>query len=327
VVCPKPAECLALRVRIGFGHIVSHRNKECIESLRMIAANTLGNPSLLALFASFMFALALVLTQFGLRYASPGHGALVSIPAAATLLWSLAPLLLDWRDSSLTSAAVFVAVGLFFPATVTLLIFEANRQMGPNASAALANLTPLFSVVSSMIFLQEAPYLLQAFGIGAIIAGVMMLSMDRQWLGVSWSYPAVAFPIGAAAICGFTQPITKFGLTQWPSPFAATLIAYTVPSVVVASVVVRRSAGWPSGYDRAGLLWFACVGLCNGIGVLAMYGALARGSVLLVSPLVATYPLVTLGLTTVLFRSAKTSTTVLLGMLTTVLGVIALIAP
>jgi drug/metabolite transporter (DMT)-like permease len=237
-----------------------------------------------------------------------------------------APLLLDWRDSSLTSAAVFVAVGLFFPATVTLLIFEANRQMGPNASAAFANLTPLFSVVSSMIFLQEAPYLLQAFGIGAIIAGVMMLSMDRQWLGVSWSYPAVAFPIGAAAICGFTQPITKFGLTQWPSPFAATLIAYTVSSVVVASVVVRRSAGWPSGYDRAGLLWFACVGLCNGIGVLA-YGALARGSVLLVSPLVATCPLVTLGLTTVLFRSAKTSTTVLLGMLTTVLGVIALIAP
>jgi drug/metabolite transporter (DMT)-like permease len=292
----------------------------------MSAAVTVGNASLLALLASFMFGLALVFTQFGLRYASPLHGALVSIPAAAISLWLAAPFLLDYRNSNLTSAAVFIAVGCFFPATVTLLTFEANRQMGPSVSAALANLTPLFAVLSSILFLHEALYPLQALGIAAIILGGLILSIDRQWLGISWSYRAIVFPIGAAAIRGLIQPIIKFGLAEWPSPFAATLIAYTISSLVVASAVRAQSAGWPSAYDRAGLLWFACTGICNSVGVLALYSALARGSVLMVSPLVATYPLVTLGFTAVLFRSAKTSKAVFAGVATTVAGVTLLIA-
>jgi drug/metabolite transporter (DMT)-like permease len=291
----------------------------------MVAKIAIENPSLLALLASFLFGLALVFTQFGLRHTSPLHGALVSIPTAAISLWLAAPFLLDWRNASLTPSVIFTIVGLFFPATVTLLTFEANRQMGPSVSAALANLSPLFTVVSSMLFLHEAPYLFQAFGIGAIIIGGLMLSTDRQWLGVSWSYRAIMFPVGAAAIRGFTYPITKLGFAEWPSPFAATLIAYTVSSVIVASAVRIQTAGWPSGYDRAALLWFACVGMCNSVGVLALYGALARGSVLTVSPLVATYPLVTLGFTATLFRSAQTSMAVFAGVVTTVAGVILLI--
>jgi drug/metabolite transporter (DMT)-like permease len=292
----------------------------------MIPEVIIANPSLLALVASFLFGLALVFTQFGLRYASPLHGALVSIPTAAISLWLAAPFLLDWRNASPTPSVVFTVVGLFFPATVTLLTFEANRQMGPSVSAALANLSPLFTVVSSMLFLHDAPYLLQAVGIGAIILGGVMLSADRQWLGVSWSYRAIMFPMSAAAIRGFTHPITKLGLAEWPSPFAATLIAYTVSSIVVVSAVVLQTAGWPSRYDRAGLLWFACVGICNSVGVLALYGALTQGSVLTVSPLVATYPLVTLGFTAALFRSTHTGKAVFAGVVTSVAGVILLVA-
>jgi uncharacterized membrane protein len=291
----------------------------------MSAAVTTGNGSLLALFAAFMFGLALVFTQFGLRHASPLHGALVSIPAAAILLWFAAPFLLDCGNSNLTSAAVFAAVGCFFPATVTLLTFEANRQMGPSVSAALANLTPLFAVLSSMLFLREALYPLQTLGIAGIILGGIILSVDRQWLGISWSYRAIVFPIGAAAIRGLTHPITKLGLAEWPSAFAATLAAYTISSLVVAGAVRAQSAAWPSTYDRASLLWFACTGICNSVGVLALYSALARGSVLMVSPLVATYPLVTLGFTAVLFRQAKISKAVFVGVVTTVAGVTLLI--
>ena len=54
-----------------------------------------------------------------------------------------------------------------------------------------------------------------------------------------------------------------------------------------------------------GRLWFVGTGLCNGMAVLLMYAALARGPVALVSPLVATYPLVTVALSAlVLGRSA-----------------------
>jgi hypothetical protein len=39
--------------------------------------------------------------------------------------------------------------------------------------------------------------------------------------------------------------------------------------------------------DHCGALWFAAVGLCNGLSVLAMYGALEYGPVAIISPLAA----------------------------------------
>lgn len=55
-----------------------------------------------------------------------------------------------------------------------------------------------------------------------------------------------------------------------------------------------RAGGSIPAIDHHGALWFAAVGLCNGLSVLAMYGALEYGPVAVVSPLIATYPLVTL---------------------------------
>ena len=56
--------------------------------------------------------------------------------------------------------------------------------------------------------------------------------------------------------------------------------------------------------DHRGALWFAAVGQCYGLSVLAMYGALEHGPVAIISPLIASYPLVTLLLSRV-FLSKK----------------------
>jgi drug/metabolite transporter (DMT)-like permease len=132
-----------------------------------------------------------------------------------------------------------------------------------------------------------------------------------------------ALPI---SIRGFTHPITKVGLALWPSPFAATLIGYTMSGLVVAGVARARPGGWPAKYPRAALIWFACVGTCNVLGVLALYAALAHGPVILVSPLVATYPLVTLAFTAIFFRSARINAPLVAGVALTVVGVILLVA-
>jgi drug/metabolite transporter (DMT)-like permease len=51
-----------------------------------------------------------------------------------------------------------------------------------------------------------------------------------------------------------------------------------------------------------------------------------RGPVVLVSPLVATYPLVTLACTAIFFRSARINVTLAGGVALTVVGVILLVA-
>jgi drug/metabolite transporter (DMT)-like permease len=66
------------------------------------------------------------------------------------------------------------------------------------------------------------------------------------------------------------------------------------------------------------------VGACNGAGILAMYAALARDPVSVVSPLVAIYPLFTLALSALFLREEKLGARVLLGVALTVAGVIVL---
>jgi drug/metabolite transporter (DMT)-like permease len=282
-------------------------------------------PQLLALCASFLFGLALVLTQFGLNYLPPRRGAAVSIPTSAILFLVVAPFMLDWKEWNPSGALIFALVGLLFPATVTLLTFEANRLMGPSVSGALSNLTPVFAVLVAALLLGEVPRPLQALGIAMVVIGVIILSVDRHWLGTRWHYGAILLPIGIAAIRGLTHPVTKLGLTLWSDPFAAALIGYLMSSLVVTVVARLGKNPPPKGDHNVGRLWFACVGACNGLGVLAFYAALARGPVLLVSPLVATYPLVTLAFSAILLRSAHVTIALIIGVAITVAGVILLV--
>lgn len=68
-------------------------------------------------------------------------------------------------------------------------------------------------------------------------------------------------------------------------------------------------------------MWFCCVGLSNGLAVLSLYAALTNGSVILVAPLVATYPLIALILSALIFRNERIEHTVLAGVVMTVIGV------
>jgi len=254
---------------------------------------------------------------------APMLGGAISIPSATLLFWCLAPFSLtgapwDWR-----AVAIFVAVGLFFPATVTLLSFEANRRMGPNTAGAVGNLAPLFAVLFAVIMLGETLHVWHALGIAAIVCGVMLLSRPGRAKGTVWYLATLLLPLTAAAVRGAIQPAIKAGLMYWPDPMVAVLISYTVSSVVALAVVFSRNE---RGFTRRGVAWFAAVGFSNGLAVLAMYAALGRGPVTLVSPLVAVYPLVTLALSHVFLQYERVGRELVAGVVTTVVGVVLLLA-
>src|SRR5262249_13227542 len=246
IPCHKAILWDAYRNHQFFGLAGSH-SLASLAAREVKGCDLLENPQVLALCASFLFGLALVLTQFGLRHMPPSRGASVSIPASAVLLSALAPFMLDWNGWDPRGALIFVLVGLLFPATVTLLTFEANRRLGPSVSGALSNLTPLFAVVVAAFLFNEVPRPLQALGIAMIVIGVITLSVNRDWLGTRWHLGAILLPIGIAGIRGLTHPITKLGLALWPSPFAAGPVGYLMSSLVVTGVAVTGKHTLPSG--------------------------------------------------------------------------------
>ena len=67
---------------------------------------------------------------------------------------------------------------------------------------------------------------------------------------------------------------------------------------------------------------FMLVGVCNAAAVMLMYAALARGAVGVVAPLVATYPLFTLGLSALMLREDRIHARLVGGVAVTVAGVV-----
>jgi drug/metabolite transporter (DMT)-like permease len=279
---------------------------------------------LLALFSTFAFGAGFVLTQVALRWMPPRLGAALSIPTSTLSFWCLAPFLIDPAEADAKAAGLFACVGLLFPAAVALLNFESNRLMGPNIAGAVGGLSPVFAVLLALLLLGERLRGLQLSGIAAIVAGVVLMYRG-QWHAFAASGPwLLALPLGASAIRGFVQPIIKLGLERWHNPIAAVVIGYTVSSAVLILAARVRRRTCEQGFDRRGVLWFAAVGLCNGSAVVSMYAALGRGPVTLVSPLVATYPLVTLLLSSVLLKRERVDAALIAAVAATVGGVVLL---
>src|SRR5258708_34146667 len=103
--------------------------------------------AILLAFASAAFLGAgVVLTQFGLRTIHPLSGAAISIPAFTLCFLLLSPILLHGDTIVWRAVPIFAAVGLAFPAVLTLMAFASNRALGPAVTGAFGNLSPPFAV-------------------------------------------------------------------------------------------------------------------------------------------------------------------------------------
>lgn len=253
-----------------------------------------GAAIVLALASTLCFGAALVFTQSGLRHIPPLSGAAISIPSSTLLFVALSPFALGGGPIVWQAVPVFAAVGLLYPASVTLLTFAANRALGPVITSALGNLAPLFAVTFAVLMLGEPLRPLQLGGLVVIVAGVVLVTVRRGDAIARWSAWALLLPVASAAVRGFIQPSIKLGLEIWPSPFAATLFSYLVSATVVIAANRAYSGRFLANAPMHGRLWFVLIGVLNGLAVLLLYAALANGPVALVAPLAATYPLVTI---------------------------------
>lgn len=280
----------------------------------------------LAFAAAAFLGAALVLTQFGLRYVAPLPGAAMSIPSFTLVFICAAPLLLRGEMIVWSAVPIFAAVGLVFPAVLTLMTFEGNRLLGPVITGALGNLSPLFAVALAVMLLGEPLRALQIVGLLIIVAGVAIITVTRPQDMRNWRSWMLLLPLGAAMLRGVMQPAIKLGLELWPNPVAAGLTGYISSALAVLIFARIKTGRFIANAPMRGRLWFIGIGMCNGIGTLLMYAALGNGPVALVAPLVATYPLMTVGLSALVLGKVEGASRLAAGTALTVAGVVFLLA-
>jgi drug/metabolite transporter (DMT)-like permease len=278
----------------------------------------------LAGFSALCIGLALITGRVGLRALDARAGAAISIPTATLLFVLAAPLALDVTQLRWPAVALFAAVGVFFPAAVTLLTFRSNELLGPTVTSAVSGTAPLFALLAAGALLGERVPV-QAIGSAAgVVLGVALLSRHGG-SGTQRLRPrALVWPLAGALVRGLAQVGAKAGLSLWASPFAACLIGYMVSSATVVSAERLRLGVRPRPTPR-GVAWFAATGTLNGAGLLLMYAALTLAPVWTVAPIVATYPLITALFGALLLRDERLTWPVAIGGLITVTAIMLLV--
>jgi len=276
---------------------------------------------LFAFASASLLGAGVVTTQFGLRTVEPLSGAAISVPSFTVLFLLASPLILAGEPVVWRALPIFAAIGLVFPALLTLLTFASNRALGPVVTSTLGNLAPLFAVALAIILLHEPLHALQSGGLVIAVAGAVIITTTRPRDFGGWRSWALLLPLGGALLRGVVPPIVKLGLEIWPSPLWACLIGYVMSSLVVLGVERVRNGNFVADAPWPGRFWFAVTGVCNGLSALTLFAAVRNGPIALVAPIVAIYPLVTMILSAITLHHVRITPRIVAGAMLTVAGV------
>lgn len=275
---------------------------------------------LLAILSAFCFGAGMITSRLGLRHLDARSGAALSIPAAALLFVIAAPFTIELSAFNLAAALIFAAVGLFYPALVTLLTFRSNTELGPTITSAISGTAPLFAMLAAALWLDERVPPQAAIAAVAVAAGVALLSWRPDAAAGRIAGSKLFWPVAGALVRGVAQAGAKAGLLLWGNPFAASVIGYLVSSTAVISAERLRHGGRRT-LNRRGLQWFAITGFINGSAMVLMYAALARAPVSTVAPIIAAYPLVTVLGSALFLRSEPLNRRIIAGAIITVAAI------
>ncbi|MBI2856662.1 MAG: DMT family transporter [Chloroflexi bacterium] len=142
------------------------------------------------------------------------------------------------------------------------------------------------------------------------------LGQKRMWLG----YLA---GLAAGASYGAAQTVGKHVTTEFAPPLVGTAFALLFGLMYISIMFHRHIPRDLSTSPRRGFLWFALSGICSAGGVSLLYFALDNAPLVVVSPVVAINPLITLVLAHLLLRRLERITVrTMLGAGLVVLGVL-----
>lgn len=281
-----------------------------------------GLPIVLGLCAACLFALGVQLSRKGLDYADYKIGTWLTMVASCAAFWAYAPWGLPPPAWSWKAFLIFAGIGLMMPLVSSHCAVASSKILGPTISTTVAGVSPFFTVTFGILVLGEALSPGVALGTVAIVAGVMVMSLQGGQARTGWPLWALSLPIAAALIRALAQGFTKLGFEDIPSPFFAALVCYTVSTSIATGLHIRRGGGIPPLLRRPGLNWFVAAGLVNALAIALLYVALSAGDLVVVGPTVATYPVFTLALSALIFHQEAINWRKILGVFLVVPGVV-----
>ena len=278
-------------------------------------------PALVSLASAVAFGGSGVAAKRGLSHVDPLAGTVVAVGTCFLAYLLLAPFWMRADEWFTAGFWVFALMGIIQPSLSMYLANEAYSRAGATVTSTFAATAPLFAAALAIVFLGERLTLAIAAGTLLTVLGIVALSWTprgsrRQRLVAA----ALVFATATAAIRGVNHFVGKIGMELLPNAFMAAFCSFAVSFVILAAVYRWRRGRWPGKLPAAGLCYFGITGLCIAFGIGFLFAALLVGKVVIVSPIVGTYPVFTL-LASAALRDERITGKVLAGVGLVVLGV------
>ncbi|MGZ8497710.1 MAG: DMT family transporter [Candidatus Binatia bacterium] len=256
------------------------------------------------LFASFWFALSMVIINRGVLVIDYFRGLLTNLGVNALFLWLFIWLFVDRIELWLPANLIFVLVGVFVPGIARFFMFKGMERLGASITSCLTNSTPLFATLFAVSFLQERPSLTNLLGTFSIVVGIVSLS----WKGTSktWRSRDLLFPLTAAFLFAARDNMVRFGLLKIYSPLVGATIAATTSFLTMSLLYLLFEEKKPlPATARKGYQLFATAGFLNFLSYAFAYTALSMERVSLISPLINGSSLFVLPLSALLLKDVE----------------------
>ena len=267
---------------------------------------------LLALFASFCFAVSMILINRGVLAIDYFRGLLTNLGVNSLFLWVYVVSFVDHIDLWTPANLIFVLVGIFVPGVARFFIFKGMERLGASITSCLTNSTPLFATLFAVSFLHERPTLTNLLGTFLIVLGITSLS----WKGAAktWQTRNLLFPLTAAFLFAARDNMVRLGLLQIESPIVGAAIAASTSLATMSVVYLAFEEKKPLGNSvQRGLTLFAGAGFMNFLSYVFAYTALSMERVSLMSPLINGSSLFILPLSALFLKDVEKITARIIG--------------
>lgn len=273
-----------------------------------------------ALQAAFCFAVSHIFIRRGLVTSDALTGSFISLGITAVTLATLAPFIVPLSSFRTPAVGYFIAAGIFAPAMGRMLTYKGIERIGVARSVPISNSSPMFSSILAVLVLGEIWPLRNVIGTTLVVLGVVILSRTQSAQG-QWRKIDLLYPLAASVAFGISSNLRKLGLLTQNVPLMAATVTSTAGFLVAAAVIQMQGGRRILTLSRQGCAWFFAAGLCNTAASLSVFYGLSFGKVVIVEPLAATNPVLTLIFSAIFLKDLEAITRrVILGAACTVAG-------
>lgn len=193
------------------------------------------------------------------------------------------------------AVAMLAAAGIIHFIIGRLMAYDAFRLIGANRATPITQVSPVPTVILSWIFLQEEPTVFVIFGTLFMMAGVLLISREKENPAGEKRLPGrtelkgILLSLGAALCWGITPVLIKPGVEAVGSAAAGSFISYLTAGIGIGllSISAKRRGYFTRLSLKKGILPMALAGLFTAAGQLFYFAALERSRANTVAPLVS----------------------------------------